>query len=74
LKKRRASNEFFWLIGQPDVEIKRVQEKYQVIVDGFDYFNTRTGELESGDSSRVAVWELDTDYDRRGFLSNVWDL
>ena len=24
LKKRRASNESFWLIGQPDVEVKRI--------------------------------------------------
>ena len=32
---------------------------------GFDYYNTRTGELESGDTSKIAMWELDTDYDGR---------
>jgi len=65
LKKKRVSNESFWLIGQPDVETKRQNGNYQVVVNGFDYFNTRTGELESGDASKVAMWELDTDYDGR---------
>ncbi len=32
---------------------------------GFDYFNTKTGELESGDKKKIAIWMLDTDYDGR---------
>jgi adenine-specific DNA-methyltransferase len=65
LKKKRASNESFWLIGQPDVEIKRQGSQHQITVNGFDYYNTRTGAIESGDASRIAMWELDTDYDGR---------
>ena len=65
LKKKRASNESFWLMGQPDVELKKQGNKYVVVVNGFDYYNTRTGEIESGDSSKIAMWELDTDYDGR---------
>jgi adenine-specific DNA-methyltransferase len=65
LKKKRASNESFWLIGQPDVEVKRQGNKYVVVVNGFDYYNTKTGEIESGDASKIAMWELDTDYDGR---------
>jgi adenine-specific DNA-methyltransferase len=65
LKKKRASNESFWLIGQPDVEVKKQGNKYVVIVNGFDYYNTKTGEIESGDASKIAMWELDTDYDGR---------
>ncbi|MCX6819622.1 MAG: site-specific DNA-methyltransferase [Candidatus Aenigmarchaeota archaeon] len=65
LKKNRASNEAFWLVGQPDIEIKKQGEKYVVIVNGFDYYNTKTGEIESGDISKIAMWELDTDYDGR---------
>jgi len=65
LKKKRASNESFWLIGQPDVEIEKQGEKYVVTVNGFDYYNTKTGEIESGDVSKIAMWELDTDYDGR---------
>jgi adenine-specific DNA-methyltransferase len=70
LKKKRASNESFWLIGQPDVEVERVTEgedqgKYRVSVHGFDYYNTKTGGIESGGSDKIAVWLLDTDYDGR---------
>ncbi len=65
LKKKRASNESFWLIGQPDVEVKKQGNKYVVVVNGFDYYNTKTGEIESGDASKIAMWELDTDYDGR---------
>src|SRR5574337_153112 len=39
--------------------------KYRVSVHGFDYYNTKTGELESGGSERIAVWMLDTDHDGR---------
>ena len=70
LKKKRASNESFWLVGQPDITIEQVRKgdvagQWQVQVNGFDYFNTKTGELESGDENKIAVWMLDTDYDGR---------
>jgi len=65
LKKKRSSNESFWLMGQPDIEITKKGDKYIVTVNGFDYYNTKTGELESGNISKIAMWELDTDYDGR---------
>ena len=66
LKKKRSNNESFWLMGQPDVELEKTKDsKYKVIVNGFDYYNTRTGEVESGDSTRITMWMLDTDYDGR---------
>jgi adenine-specific DNA-methyltransferase len=53
LKKKRASNESFWLIGQPDVELRAHRKgedkgKCAVEVHGFDYYNTKTGGIESG--------------------------
>ena len=49
LKKARASNQSFWLMGQPDVEVrKRKDGRYEVEVHGFDYFDTAKGELVSG--------------------------
>ena len=68
LKKKRASNQGFWLVGRPDVDLRRAKRekaKYEVEVRGFDYYNTRTGTIDSGDASRVAMWLLDTDYDGR---------
>jgi adenine-specific DNA-methyltransferase len=73
LKKARASNESFWLIGQPDVRLQQIKKgddkgKWQVMVEGFDYYNTKTGQIESGGSERIAVWMLDTDYDGRSLF------
>ncbi|RMD68018.1 MAG: site-specific DNA-methyltransferase [Gammaproteobacteria bacterium] len=66
LKKKRASNQSFWLMGQPDVELRRRKDgKYEVEVHGFDYFDTCTGELVSGGKGKIAMWLLDTDYDNR---------
>ena len=66
LKKKRSSNESFWLMGQPDVKLQKTKEKkYIVTVNGFDYYNAKNGEIESGDSSKIAMWMLDTDYDGR---------
>ena len=66
LKKKRSNNESFWLMGQPDVELQKTKDvKYIITVNGFDYYNTRTGEVESGSSSKIAMWMLDTDYDGR---------
>ncbi|MEF3168823.1 MAG: hypothetical protein K6360_05755 [Deltaproteobacteria bacterium] len=65
LKKKRASNESFWLIGQPDVEVRKENGKFVVEVHGFDYYNTKTGEVESGGTDKIALWMLDPDYDGR---------
>jgi adenine-specific DNA-methyltransferase len=93
LKKKRTSNESFWLIGQPDIRLHVIARnppkaddealskkkkgvasppaadrndtsvQYKVEVLGFDYYNTRTGTIESGGTDKIALWMLDTDYD-----------
>lgn len=69
LKKNRASNESYWLMGQPEVEIKSLPDgQYQVEVHGFDYFDTIKGELVSGGKSKIALWALDPDYDERSLF------
>jgi len=69
LKKARASNQSFWLMGQPDVEVrKRADGLWEVEVHGFDYFDTVKGDLVSGGKSRIALWLLDTDYDERSLF------
>lgn len=70
LKRKRASNESFWLIGQPDVLLHQISKgqntgKWQVAVQGFDYYNTKSGDVESGGEDKIAMWMLDTDYDGR---------
>lgn len=69
LKKKRASNESFWLMGQPEVELrKRDDDLWEVEVHGFDYFNPKSGEIESGGKKQIAMWSLDTDYDQRSLM------
>jgi adenine-specific DNA-methyltransferase len=34
-------------------------------VHGFDYYNPRSGKVESGDTRNIAMWMLDPDYDGR---------
>jgi adenine-specific DNA-methyltransferase len=88
LKKKRSSNQSFWLVGRPDVEIRPAPKSdlachpepgrpvlanggegsaslFVAEVRGFDYYNTRTGTIESGDTTKIAMWLLDTDYDGR---------
>ena len=73
LKRKRASNESFWLIGQPDVEIEKITDgehagRHRVSVQGFDYYNTKTGGVESGGREHIALWMLDPDYDGRSLF------
>ena len=73
LKKKRASNDSFWLIGQPDVELVPLSRgedkgKYRVTVNGFDYYNTKTGNIDSGSADKIAMWMLDPDYDGRSLF------
>ncbi len=65
LKSKRASNESFWLMGQPDVSLAKTAAGFAVEVHGFDYYNTQKGEIESGGKNKIAMWMLDTDYDGR---------
>jgi adenine-specific DNA-methyltransferase len=47
--------------------------KYQVEVLGFDYYNPKTGNVESGGKHQIAMWMLDTNYDGRSlFPSQVF--
>ena len=65
LKKKRSSNQSFFFIGQPDVELihdKRTKDVYKVKVNGFDYYDPKTGKVKSGNVNNIAMWMLDEDY------------
>lgn len=74
LKKGQRSNQSFWLVGQPDVELRKAgvnergEQLYQVEVAGFDYYNVKEGVIEAGGADRVVVWMLDTNYDGRSLF------
>lgn len=63
LRKKERNSQSFWLVGQPDVELRKTGEKtYKVYVRGFDYFNVKTNKVESGEADNIAMWLLDTNY------------
>ena len=68
LRKKRSSNESFWLVGQPDVQLTKDGDRCVVEVFGFDYYNTKTGTIESGGAHNIAMWMLDPDYDGRSIF------
>lgn len=73
LKKNSNTNQSFWLIGQPDIELHEIKDgddkgKLKIEVNGFDYYNPRTGSIESGGKRYIAMWLLDTDYDGRSLF------
>lgn len=73
LKKNRNTNQSFWLIGQPDVKVHEIEDgedqgKVRVEVNGFDYYNPKTGAIESGGKKNIAMWLLDPDYDGRSLF------
>jgi adenine-specific DNA-methyltransferase len=68
LKRKVSTSQSFWLVGQPDVELIRIEKgadkgKYKVKVKGFDYYDIKQGIVNSGNADRIAMWMLDTDYD-----------
>jgi adenine-specific DNA-methyltransferase len=73
-KPRDKTNPAFWLIGQPDVSgqwsvVSGQQDRmYTVTVHGFDYYNPKTGQVESGGRGDIAMWMLDPDYDDRSLF------
>ena len=69
LKGKRKTNESFWLIGQPDIELKKLKNnEFQIKVVGFDYLNPKTSEIESGGIEKISMWLLDTNYDGQSFF------
>ena len=97
LKKKARTSPSVWLVGQPDIELRRVAPPFraasagatknaglkpgatpgptpggtlwQVEIHGFDYYNTSTGKIESGETKNIALWLLDTDYDGRSLYA-----
>ncbi len=73
LRKKRTTDDSFWLLGQPDVCVKKIEKgedkgEYRVEVNGFDYYDTKSGNVISGSDKNIAVWMLDPDYDGRSLF------
>jgi len=68
LKKSGAGN-LFTVFGEPDIELRDTDDG-QVIVDlrGVDVYDPTTGEVRSNDTSQIALWMIDTNYNEESFF------
>ncbi|KQU67584.1 site-specific DNA-methyltransferase [Phycicoccus sp. Root101] len=67
LKKTGAGN-LFTVFGEPDIEIEGTVDGYVVNLNGVDVYDPTTGEVRSNDTSRIALWMIDTDYNEESFF------
>jgi adenine-specific DNA-methyltransferase len=68
LKKTGAGN-LFLVFGEPDVEIRRLDDcKVQVEIRGVDVYDPTTGEVRSSSTDDVACWFVDTNYNDESFF------
>jgi adenine-specific DNA-methyltransferase len=67
LKKTGAGN-LFTVFGEPDIKIDETDDG-KVVVDlrGVDVYDPTTDEVRSDDTSRIALWMIDTNYDEESF-------
>lgn len=67
LKKTAAGN-LFTVFGEPDVVIKEEDGLLRVILNGVDVYDPNTGDIRSNDTSQIALWMIDTDYNGESFF------
>ncbi|GAA1117237.1 site-specific DNA-methyltransferase [Nocardiopsis metallicus] len=67
LKKTGAGN-LFTVFGEPDIDVEETEEGVVVRLNGVDVFDPTTGEIRSNDTSQIALWMVDTDYNEESFF------
>jgi len=67
LKKTGAGN-LFTVFGEPDIDITKTDNGYVIDLRGVDVYDPTTGEVRSNDTSRIALWMIDTDYNGESFF------
>ncbi|WP_218146292.1 site-specific DNA-methyltransferase [Geodermatophilus ruber] len=68
LAKTSAGN-LFTVFGEPDIEL-RSTDAGQVMVDlkGVDVYDPTRNQIRSGDTSQIALWMIDTNYNEESFF------
>ncbi|MCJ2064398.1 site-specific DNA-methyltransferase [Methylobacterium sp. J-088] len=67
--KTTGKGNLFVVFGEPDIEIHRLDgDLLEVEVKGVDVFDPNTGDVRSDDTSGIAAWFVDTDYNEESFF------
>lgn len=67
--KNTGRGNMFVVFGEPDVDIlDDGGPELRVKVNGVDVFDPNTGDIRSNDTSGIAAWFIDTDYNEESFF------
>lgn len=67
--KNTGKGNLFVIFGEPDIDLLSADDdRVQVKINGVDVFDPSTGEVRSDDSSGIACWFIDTDYNQESFF------
>lgn len=67
LLKTQKGSQLFTLFGQADIGVEETKKGFVVRLNGVDFYNPQTGEVESAGREQIAAWFVDEDYDGRTF-------
>ncbi|WP_137872707.1 site-specific DNA-methyltransferase [Rhodococcus sp. Q] len=67
LKKTGAGN-MFMVFGEPDIDVRVDGDEVVVDLRGVDVYDPNTGEVRSNDTSQIALWMIDSDYNSESFF------
>lgn len=63
--KSKSTDQPFSMVGEPEILISGGKKDRVVEVLGYDYYDPSKDRVITGDTSNIAMWMLDTDYDGR---------
>lgn len=67
--KDTGKGNLFVIFGEPDVDINKLDDnKLEVVINGVDVFDPNSGEVRSDDTSGIACWFIDTNYNEESFF------
>jgi adenine-specific DNA-methyltransferase len=67
--KKSGSGNLFTVFGEPDIELRDAADGQIVVeIKGVDVFDPTTGEVRSNDTSQIALWMIDTNYNEESFF------
>jgi adenine-specific DNA-methyltransferase len=66
--KKTGTGNLFTVFGEPDIDITKTDDGYVVDLKGVDIYDPTTGEVRSNDTSQIALWMIDTDYNGESFF------
>ncbi len=67
LAKTGAGN-LFTVFGEPDIDLQTTENGQVVELRGVDIYDPTTGEVRSNDTSKIALWMIDTNYNEESFF------